>query len=188
VAGQYFCRGDCLYRLTQSHIVADQRPTGPNREQRALGLVGIKPHLQEPSQLGIGCTAREHLLELGRSPIGVLLSGNEIERIVIGAKLVTALRYQGHEPLELTQLFVREKPIALHIEQAIGIQPHRRRTIRPGTEVHRALARIAQIQFGKRRLVTACERRLRASLSLELGERELEVLAGPQLVGCVVWT
>ena len=38
---QYFRRGDRLYSLAQTHIVADQRPAGSYREQRALRLIGI---------------------------------------------------------------------------------------------------------------------------------------------------
>ncbi|MGY4291368.1 hypothetical protein ACVWXO_010634 [Bradyrhizobium sp. LM2.7] len=182
VADQYFRRGDCLYRLAQSHIVADQRPTGPNRKQRALGLIGIKRYLQESSQLEVGGTALEQSIELRRSAIGVLPSRNEIEGIVIGTKLVTALRHQGHEAFELVRPVVCEDSITLHIEQAIGGHPHRLRAIRPGTEMHAALACIAQVELGKLRLVAACERRFRASLFLQLGERELEMLASPQLI------
>ncbi len=61
---QYFCRGNCLYGLAQSHIVADQSPAAAQREQRALGLIGIERHLQKRQQLGIGGTAWEQLLEL----------------------------------------------------------------------------------------------------------------------------
>jgi hypothetical protein len=44
---QYFRRGNRLDGLAQSHIVADQCPAGPRREQRALGLIGIKRRLQK---------------------------------------------------------------------------------------------------------------------------------------------
>ena len=61
---QYFGRRNGLYGLAQPHIVADQRPAGPHREQSALGLIGIERHLQEFQQPGIDCAARKQLLEL----------------------------------------------------------------------------------------------------------------------------
>ncbi len=86
---QYFRRGNRLYGLAQPHIVADQRPAGPHREQRALGLIGIERHLQKRQQLGIGGAVREQLLELCDPPVRIPPSRDEIERIVIGAQLVT---------------------------------------------------------------------------------------------------
>src|SRR6516225_5634955 len=126
------------------------------------------------------------MLELRRPPIGVLPSSNEIEGVVIGTKLVTTFRHQSHEALELAQPILREDSITLDIEQAIGSQPHGWRAFRSGTEVDAPLASIAQIELGKCRLVAARERGLRASLFLQLGERELEVLAGPQFIRCVI--
>ena len=171
---QYFRRGDRLYGLAQSHVVADQRPAGPHREQRALGLIGIERHLQKRQQLGIGRAAREQLLELRGPPVRVPPSRDEIERIVIGAQLVTGLRRHGHERLELAEALVRKHPVAFGVEQTGGGLAHRRRAIRSGAKMHAAFAVIAQIQLGKCRLVAARERRLGAALFLQLGKREFD--------------
>ena len=56
---QYFGRGNGLYGLAKPHVVADQRPAGPYRKQRALGLIGIERNLQKRPQLWIGRAARE---------------------------------------------------------------------------------------------------------------------------------
>ena len=56
---QYFGRGNSLYGLAKPHVVADQRPAGPHRKQRAFGLIGIERDLQKRPQLWIGCTARK---------------------------------------------------------------------------------------------------------------------------------
>ena len=52
--------------------------------------------------------------------------------------------------------------------------------------MHAAFAFIAQIQFGKCRLVAARERRLCAALLLQLRKRKFEVLASPQFAGGVI--
>ena len=114
---QYFRRGNCLYGLAQSHIVADQCPAGPHREQRTLGLIGIERHLQKCQQLGIGSAAREQLLELCGPPVRIPPSRDEIERIVIGTQLMTALRRHGHEMLQLAEALVRQHPVVFGVEQ-----------------------------------------------------------------------
>ena len=183
---QYFRRGDRLYGLAQAHVVADQRPAGPHREQRALGLIGIERHLQKRQQRGIGGTAREQLLELRGPPVRIPPSGDEIERIVIGAQLMTALRRHGHEMLQLAEALVRQHPVAFGVEQTGGGLAHGRRAIRSGAEMHAALAVVAQIELGERRLVAARERRLGAALLLQPGQREFEVLAGAQFAGGII--
>ncbi|WP_245436001.1 hypothetical protein [Mesorhizobium tamadayense] len=184
--GQYFHRGDGLYGLAEPHIVADQRPAGSHREQRPFGLVGIERRLQKRLQPGIGGAAREQLPELRGPPVRVSSSGNEIERIVIGTELVTALRGHRHERFQLTEAVVGKHAVAVSVEQRRSGFPHRRRAVRSGTKMDAALAFIAQIQLGKCRLVAARERSLGAPLFLQPGERELDVLAGAQLTGSVV--
>ena len=98
---QDFRRGDGLDGLAQPHIVADQRPAGPHREQRALGLIGIERRLSAATcSIGIGGAARKQPRQLCDPPLRVPPSRDEIERIVIGAKFVTGIRDQGHEGLE----------------------------------------------------------------------------------------
>ncbi len=60
----YFCRSDRLNGLAQAHVIADQRPAGSYREQRAIRLIGIERRLQKRQELGIGSAAWEQLLEL----------------------------------------------------------------------------------------------------------------------------
>ncbi len=117
---QYFRRGDRLYGLAQSHIVADQGPAGSHREQRALGLIGIERRLQKRQQLGIGSAAREQLRELCRSPVRIPPSRDEIERVVIGAQLMTGLGRHGHEMLELAEALVGQHPVVFGVEQTGG--------------------------------------------------------------------
>ena len=88
---QYLRFGDRLGGLAQSHVVPDQRPAGPCREQRAFGLIRIERHLQKCLQRGIGGASREKLLDVRGSSFRIPFSGNEIERIVINAELATAL-------------------------------------------------------------------------------------------------
>ena len=92
----------------------------------------------------------------------------------------------GHEMLEFAKALVGQHPVMLGVEQTGGGLPQRRRAIRSGTKMHTALAVIAQIQLGKCRLVAARERRLRAALFLQPGEREFDVLAGAQLAGGII--
>src|SRR5260370_38770834 len=108
MARQYFRRGNRLYRLPQSHIVADQRPANPDREQRALGLIRIERNLQKGLQLAIDSTLWEQLLKLRGASDRVLPSRNEIERIVICAQLVTALRHFGNTLTNLAKAVVRQ--------------------------------------------------------------------------------
>src|SRR5271166_4054658 len=104
---QYFCRGDRLYGLAEAHIVADQRPAGAHREQRALRLIGIKWRLQKRQQLGIGGAAWKQLGELCDSPVRIPPSGDVIESVVVGPQLMTGLRRYGHEMLEFAETLVR---------------------------------------------------------------------------------
>src|SRR6266403_751948 len=88
---QYLGRRNGLDGLAKSHIVAYQRPANPNREQRALGLVGIERHVQKSREFGIGRTSREQLFELRGPLFRIPPTRDEIERIVIGTELVAAL-------------------------------------------------------------------------------------------------
>jgi len=81
---QYFHRGDRLYGLAEAHIVADECPAGPYREQRALRLIAIDRRLQKGQQLGIGGAEREQLRELFRPPVRIPPSCDEIESVVVG--------------------------------------------------------------------------------------------------------
>ena len=99
---------------------------------------------------------------------------------------MTGLGRHGHEMLELAEAVVGQHPVVRGVEQAGGSLPQRRRAIRSGAKMHAAFAVIAQIQLGKCRLVTARKRRLRTALLLQPGERELDVLAGPQFAGGVI--
>ena len=137
---QYFRRGNGLYGLAQSHVVADQGP-------RALGLIGIERHLQKCQQLGIGAAAREQLLELRGPPVRVPLSHDEIERIVIGTELVTGLRRHRHEKLEVAEAIFREHAVAFGVEQSRSGLAHRRRAVRSGAKMHAASAVVAQIEL-----------------------------------------
>src|SRR5712664_1635431 len=135
---QYFRRGNRLDRLAQSHIVADQCPADPYREQRALGLIGIERYLQKCPQLWIGGIAWEQLREHRGPPIGVPPSRDEIERIVISTQLMTALRHHGHEMLQLAKALLWQHPVVFRVEQTGGGLAHRRRAIRSGAKMHAA--------------------------------------------------
>ena len=113
---KYFGRGDRLNGLAQAHIVADQHPPSSYREQRALRLIRIKRRLQKRQQLGIGSAAWEKLLELRGPSFRIPFSGNEIERIVIGAELMTALRRHGHERLQLAKALAWKHAVTVGIE------------------------------------------------------------------------
>ena len=160
----YFCRSDRLNGLAQAHVIADQRPAGSYREQRAIRLIGIERRLQKRQELGIGSAAWEQLLELANSPVRIPPSGDEIESVVLGTELVTGLRCHRHEKFDLAEALLRKHAVALSIEQSGGGLLQRRRAIRSGTKMHTAFAVIAQIQLGKCRVVAACKRRLRATL------------------------
>src|SRR5258708_32833213 len=187
MAGQYFRRGNRLYRLPQSHIVADQRPANPDREQRALGLIRIERNLQKGLQLAIDSTLWEQLLKLRGASVRVAPSRNEIERIVISAQLVTAFRHAGHEMLQLAKAVVRQHPVAFGVEETRGGLAHCRRAIRSGAEVHAASTVIAQIQFGKRGLVATRKRRPGTALLPQVGKREFDVLTGTQFPRGIIW-
>lgn len=178
--------GDRLDGLAQSHVVADQRPAGPHREQRALGLIGIERHLQERPQPGIGGTSREKLLEVRGSSFRIPFSGNEIERIVIDAELMAALRCHGHERPQLAKAVVRKHAVAIGVEQSGGALLHRPRAVRSGTKMDAAFAVVAKIELGKCGPVAPRKRRLGAALFLQLGEREFDMLTGAQLAGGVI--
>ena len=77
-------------------------------------------------------------------------------------------------------------PLCSTSNKPAAASAHRRRAIRSGAKMHAAYAFIAQIQLGKRGLVAARKRRLGAALLLQPGEREFDVLAGPQLAGGVI--
>ncbi len=178
--------GDRLDGLAQSHVVADQRPASPHREQRALGLIGIEPHFQKRLQPLIGGASREKLLEVRGSSFRIPLSGNEIERIVIDAELVTALRRHSHERLQVAKAVVRKHSVAVEVEQCRGGLLDCRRAVRSGTKMNAASAFIAQIELRKYGLVAARKRRLGAALFLQLGEREFDMLTGAQLAGGII--
>src|SRR5271165_3077568 len=137
---QYFCRGDRLYGLAQAHVVADQHPAAPYREQRALRLIGIERRLEKRQQLGIGSAAWEQLRELCGSPVRIPPSGDKIESVVVGAQLMTGLRRYGHEMLEFAKALVGQNPVVFGVEQTGGGLAQRRRAIRSGAEMHAALS------------------------------------------------
>src|SRR5271170_4511253 len=126
---QYFCRGDRLYGLAQAHVIADQRPAGSYREQRALRLIGIERRLQKRQQLGIGSAAWEQLRELCDSPVRIPPSGDEIESVVVGPQLMTGLRRYRHEMLEFAEALVGQHPVVFFVEQTDGGLPQRWRAI-----------------------------------------------------------
>src|SRR5271155_1903659 len=97
----YFCRSDRLNGLAQAHIVTDQRPAGSYREQRALRLIGIEWRLHKRQQLGIGSATWEQLRQLCDPLVRIPPSGDEIERVIVGAQLMTHLRCYGHEMLKV---------------------------------------------------------------------------------------
>ncbi len=139
-------------------------------------------------QPGIGSTLREQLIQLRDPPFRIAPSGNEIERVVIGAELVTALGRHGHERLQVAKAVLRQHAVAVEVKQRRGGLLDCRRAIRSCAKMDAALSLVAQIQLGKCRLVTSRESSLGAALFLQMGERELDVLAGAQFVRRIVGT
>src|SRR6185437_3126108 len=100
-------------------------------------------------------------------------SGNEIERVIIGAKIVTRFSRYSHEGVQLVEALVRQQAVMREVEQTGGGLAHRRWAICSGAKMHTAFAVIAKIQLGKCGLIAPRECRLGAALLLQLGEREL---------------
>ena len=137
-------------------------------------------------EAGIARPALENSPEQFLVETRILILGIGVERVVIGVELVTGLRRHRHERLEVAKALLREHAVVFGIEQTDGGLTHRRRAIRSGAEMHTPFTVIAQIQLGKCGLVAARERRLRAALLLQPGEREFDVFASAQLAGGII--
>ena len=72
------------------------------------------------------------------------------------------------------------------VKQQRSSLAHCGRTIHPGAKMDRSTIVVTQIQLGKRRMIAVRECSLCAALFLQLSQSEFDVLAGAQLIGCVV--
>jgi hypothetical protein len=116
-------------------------------------------------------------------PIRIPSSCDEIERVVISAQLMTALRRHCHEAFQFAETPLQQRSVVLGIEQAGRGLANLRGAIRSGAKMHAAAAFVAQIQLEKCGLLATRECRLCAALFLQLRKREFEVLAGPSSLG-----
>ena len=185
---QYFRCGNGLDGLAQPHLVADQCPAGPDREQRAFGLIRIERDMQKRPESGVGSSPREKSRQLRGPALRVPSSRDEIERIVISAELVTRLRRQGHQQLDTVEAVIRQHPVTTKVEHPSGGLAQCRRAVCSGPEMDAARAVVAQIQLGKSRSIPARERGLGATLLLQPRQRELDMLAGAELARRIIGT
>ena len=188
MTGQDFHCGDGLNGLAQTHVVTDQRTAGAHGKQCAFGLIRIERRLQQSMQLWVSRATRKQPGEFLGPAVGIPASRDEIERVIVGAQLMSALRCQADEIVEFAQTVLRQEAVAVQIEQPGGHLPQFRRTIGSSAEMQATTTLVAQVEFGKRRLIASGERRFGAALLLQLSKHEFEMLAGPELVGAIVRT
>ena len=183
---QDFRRGDGLDGLAQAHVIADQGASGAHREQRALGLVGIKRHLEQLLQAAIGRAARKVFGKQRRPPLGIAATGDEIQRIVVSPQFMAGFVDQPEKTLERIETRGRQTPVIGGLEQGARRLLDGGRASRSGTEMHAAPAVVAQMDCRKRRRIAAGKSRLHPALFLQRRQREFDVLAGAQFVGRVI--
>jgi hypothetical protein len=74
------------------------------------------------------------------------------------------------------------------LEQRFGLRQQNRRAGRADAKAHLTLARVVEPDLAVRRLESACQCRLAATPGFQSGEREFDVLARAQMIGCKIRT
>jgi hypothetical protein len=175
-------RGNGLDRLAETHLVADQCASGTHRDQRTLELVGIELDLEQfregpvPGAAGVGVGQR------GAAAFAIAQLRYEPPDFVVAAQLVPALLRGAQQRLQSFEPLPRQRPAGIGVEQQTGLLQKRRRARRPGAESHLMRTRVVQPYLAVRGLESACERLLAAAPLLEPPERELDVLAGAEVI------
>ncbi|MFT4247148.1 MAG: hypothetical protein QM581_03790 [Pseudomonas sp.] len=191
MAGQDLGRGDRLDGLAQAHVVADQRAPGSHREQRALGLVGVERHFDQPGQRRAGRALRERLGQHGAAAFGIVHAGQVIARRVVDAQCMAVPAADVGETLQRRSVPGIEQPtigsvIGRRREQPARLRQHRVRRLAAQLQAQAARMPRLHPHFAIGRPESLPERRLGAALAFQPRQHEFHVLAGAQLVGAEV--
>jgi hypothetical protein len=183
VAREELGRGDRLNCLSQPHLVADQHPARARGEQCAFGLERVEPDLQQFGErpvlgaLGIGlgqrCVAAFAVTDLG----------DELPDVIVDFQLVAAPLRGLQQSVQPALSVAGQRPACSDIEQRLRARHQGRRAIGASAKAHPAHAGVVKPDFAVRRHEPTCQRGLAAALALQPGERELDVLAGAQVIG-----
>src|SRR6185312_7111976 len=129
----------------EPHVVADQGSAGAHREQRAFGLIPIERYFQKGSELWVVGSLGKQFRERCGPALRIPPPRDEIERIVVGAELVTRLRRYGHEGIEFVIAVIRQHSVMPGVEHSRGGLTQGRRALRSHPEMDAAPAVVAQI-------------------------------------------
>ena len=184
MARKEFGCGNGLDGLAQAHLVADQRAAGARGEQRAFGLVGVELDLQQLGQAP--CPPRlwgrpRPAPARRRSPSRICATNCQTSSWQRSSwPLSAAARSRSSRPSSRSQ--GSAQPAAASNSCRACCQ-QRRRAALAGTKAHMSSAGIVEPDLAVLGLETARQRGLAAALLGQAGERELDVLAGAQVVG-----
>ena len=171
-------------RLAQAHLVADERATGARGEQRAFGLVGVELDLEQLGQglvrraLGVGLGQGRHgdarrrgsARRTARHRRGSAARGRPRRRRAASVSRPPS-RSQGRAQPASTSNSCRAR--CQHVGRA-GLA---------GAKAHTPRAGVVEPDLAVFGLEAARQRGLAATPLGQLGQRELDVLAGAQVVG-----
>ncbi len=170
-------------RLAQAHLVADERATGARGEQHAFGLVGVELDL---GQLGQGLVRHALGVGLGQGGMATLAVTDlrdELPDILMAAHLVVDLGGRAHERLQAAESVPGQGPAGVHVEQLPRALQHVGRAGLAGAKAHTPRAGVVEPDLAVFGLEAARQCGLAAAPLGQLGQRELDVLAGAQVVG-----
>lgn len=154
---QGFSGRNGLDRFAQAHLVADQHAPGAHGKQRTFGLVRVQRYLQQRLQPRSAGALREQRVQPRRAAHRIAASGDEGERVIVGAHLVTGACGQREKAADHAETLLGQAPVLRGVEQSGGRARERRRTIAAGAKVHRTGCAIAQVQLGEHRPIATRE-------------------------------